>query len=173
LATCRVLDSAKRQCPEKSLGYYRRTSVEFSSRTAPANHGKQWSPPGCVGLQSERYRRTINVQWTGQWSLSSRCGGSELTTLRRINTPNSSTPGTSQSENSATTTSFTATQEVTHRMAPRGSDPSGMVRTAVVAQVLAVFPPPVLMGQCGKLNFLRGHDLGTGFGPPATLSMWK
>lgn len=95
------------------------------------------------------------------WSLTFQPpGGAEIDVTSMLS------PATSQSENSPSTTSFTAAQEGTYRVALRGSGPSGMTRTAV-AQVLAVFPPPVLMGQCGKLNFLRGHDLGTGFGPPS------
>jgi len=72
---------------------------------------------------------------------------------------------TAQTESSPTTTSFTAAQEGTYRVTLTGESTSGVVRTAVV-QVSAVFPPPVLVEECGKLNFLRGHDVGTGFGPP-------
>jgi hypothetical protein len=73
-------------------------------------------------------------------------------------------PATAQTESSPSTTSFTAAQEGTYRVTLTGESTFDVIRTAVV-QVSAVFPPPVLVQECGKLNFLRGHDVGTGFGP--------
>jgi hypothetical protein len=34
------------------------------------------------------------------------------------------------------------------------------------AEITVDLPPPVLLNAQGKLNFLRVHDFGTGFGPP-------
>ena len=75
-------------------------------------------------------------------------------------------PATTQTESSPSTTSFTAAREGTYRVTLTGESTADTTRTAVV-QVSAVFPPPVLVQECGKLNFLRGHDVGTGFGPPS------
>jgi len=72
---------------------------------------------------------------------------------------------TNKTENIPSMTSFTAAQEGSYRVTLRGTGPSGLVRIAF-AQVAATFPPPALIQQCGHLNFLRAHDLGTGFGPP-------
>jgi hypothetical protein len=73
-------------------------------------------------------------------------------------------PVTPQTDTAPSTTSFTAAQEGTYRVTLTGEG-ANVVRTTSVS-VAAVFPPPVLLGECGKLNFLRGHDVGTGFGPP-------
>jgi hypothetical protein len=73
-------------------------------------------------------------------------------------------PETPQTTTRPSTTSFTADQEGTYRVTLTGEG-ADVSRTETVA-VAAAFPPPVLVEQCGKLNFLRAHDVGTGFGPP-------
>ncbi len=39
-------------------------------------YGILWPLRGLCGLLEREYFRTINVQWIGQWGLSSRCGSS-------------------------------------------------------------------------------------------------
>jgi hypothetical protein len=46
-------------------------------------------------LRSQKYFRTINVQWIGKWGLFSLCGPSQLNNLHAVNTVISSTPAAS------------------------------------------------------------------------------
>jgi hypothetical protein len=110
-------------------------------------------------------RRLANCQTTSglaavTWTLTFQPpGGAETDASASLG------PETAQTNTTPSTTSFTAAQEGTWRVTLTGEGDDVSRSTTVV--VAAAFPPPVLSGECGKLNFLRAHDVGTGFGPPS------
>jgi hypothetical protein len=72
---------------------------------------------------------------------------------------------TAQTIDTPGTTGFTATAEGTYRARVRGTSANLLPKTAVaVIQVRP--PPPGLLQSCGIISFLRGNDVGGGFGPP-------
>jgi hypothetical protein len=74
---------------------------------------------------------------------------------------------TSSLANPATLTpTFIASSEGTYRARLRGGNSMLGFRTASV-EIDAAPPPPVLLERTGTITFLRAHDLGSGFGPPA------
>ena len=71
---------------------------------------------------------------------------------------------TTQTLETPSTTSFKATAEGTYLARVRGT--SGTLLPRIATAVIQVKPPPPsLLQSCGKVSFLRGHDVGTGFGP--------
>jgi len=93
------------------------------------------------------------------WSLFFRPTGGEETEIT-----SSLGPQTTQTLETPSNTSFTATAEGTYRARVRGT--SGTLLAEVATAVIQVKPPPPgLLQSCGKVSFLRGHDVGSGFGP--------
>ena len=94
------------------------------------------------------------------WSLFFQPAGGQETEIT-----SSLGPQTAQTIDTPGTTAFTATAEGTYRATVRGTSPNLLPKTAVaVIQVRP--PPPGLLQSCGKISFLRGNDVGGGFGPP-------
>jgi hypothetical protein len=94
------------------------------------------------------------------WSLFFQPTGSEETEIT-----SSLGPQTTQTLETPSTTSFTATAEGTYRARVRGT--SGTLLPKLATAVIQVKPPPPgLLQSCGKVSFLRGNDVGGGFGPP-------
>lgn len=97
---------------------------------------------------------------TLSWSLSFQPAGGEETDVT-----SSLSSQTAQTIDTPSTTSFTASNEGTYRAKVRGTSTGLPQRTAVA--VIQVPPPaPGLLQSCGKVTFLRAHDVGGGFGPP-------
>jgi hypothetical protein len=94
------------------------------------------------------------------WSLFVQpAGGTETDVTSSLASP------TSQKIDTPSVTSFTANQEGTYRARIRGGSATTGFKT-VETLIVALPPPPGLFKSCGKLTFLRGHDVGSGFGPP-------
>jgi len=93
------------------------------------------------------------------WSLFFRPTGGEESEIT-----SSLSPQTTQTLDIPSTTSFTATAEGTYRARVRGT--SGALLPEVATAVIQVKPPPpALLQSCGKVSFLRGQNVGSGFGP--------
>lgn len=74
-------------------------------------------------------------------------------------------PKTAQTDGSPSLTSLTASALGIYRAKVRATAPNftAITRTAVIN----VTPPPAgLNATCGRVTFLRAHDVGGGFGPP-------
>jgi hypothetical protein len=96
---------------------------------------------------------------TLSWSLSFQPTGGEITdATSRLG------PQTVQALETPSTTSFTATAEGTFRATVRGASGTASKTETAVIQVRP--PPSALLQSCGKISFLRGNDVGGGFGPP-------
>jgi hypothetical protein len=94
------------------------------------------------------------------WSLSFQPAGGEETDIT-----SSLGPQTTQTLDTPSLTSFTATAEGTYRARVRGTAPNLTPETDLV--VVQVLPPPAgLIQSCGRISFLLGNDVGSGFGPP-------
>jgi hypothetical protein len=145
------------------------TTVQVSANAGPDVDAAQPGVQVRIGMKvqvsgtARVERRLANCEITDSlaaitWSLTFTPPGGTATSA-------SLGPVTAQTDTTPSTTSFTAAQEGTWRVTLTGEG-GDVVRTTSVS-VAAAFPPPVLLGECGKLNFLRAHDVGTGFGPPA------
>jgi hypothetical protein len=97
---------------------------------------------------------------TLSWSLSFKpAGGQESDVTSSLG------PKTAQTIEIPSTTSFTATAEGTYRVTVRGTG-NGLLANTAVAVIQVPPPSPVLLQSCGRISFLRGNDVGGGFGPP-------
>lgn len=94
------------------------------------------------------------------WSLTFQPPGGEETDVTSILGPK-----TAQTLNSPSLTSFAAASQGVYRARVRGTG-SNVTAVTRLAAVNVSGPPPGLNATCGRVNFLRVHDVGGGFGPP-------
>lgn len=94
------------------------------------------------------------------WSLSFQPPGGEETDVT-----SSLGSKTTQTLNTPSVTSFTASSIGTYRARVRGTA-ANVIGLTRIATVTVSGPQPGLNGTCGKVSFLRAHDVGSGFGPP-------
>jgi hypothetical protein len=94
------------------------------------------------------------------WSLTFQPTGGDETDVT-----SSLGPKSAQTLNSPSVTSFTATSQGVYRARVRGTG-SNVSAVTRLAAINVSGPPAGVNATCGRVNFLRVHDVGGRFGPP-------